>query len=166
MVVSEVLVLVNTATRTVIAEEKVNAADLRNVPQFAVLNVLQILAVTLVCIVVSIHLTSTTMSVGVAASERHAIAIQTVAARTNIVSPVKYVGRLDFIVRKTITVREMENVVKLAYAVLHARALRLMTASRGSVAHMAFVVQAVAEIIARLIVIVDRPTRTAANVVT
>ena len=157
--------LVNTATRTVIAEEKVNAAYLINVPQFAVLNVIQILAVTLVCIVVSIHLTSTTMSVGVAASERHAVAIQTVAARTNIVSPVKYVGRLDFIVRKTITVRGMENVVKLAYAVLHARALRLMTASRGIVANTASVVQAVAEIIARLILIVNRRPRTVVNVV-
>ncbi len=145
--------LVNTATRTVIAEEKVNAADLRNVPQLAVLNVLQILTVNWICIVVRIE---TIMSVDLAALGRHAMAIQTVAARTNIVSPVKtYVGSLDFIVRKTITVRGMESVVKLAYAVLHARALRLMTASWGIVANTASVVQAVVEIIARLIVIVD-----------
>ena len=45
LVVSEVLVLVNTSTRTVIVEEKVNVADLKNVPQLAVLNVLKILTV-------------------------------------------------------------------------------------------------------------------------
>ena len=50
---------------------------------------------------------------------------------TSIVSPVKYVGHRDFTVRKTLTVREMESVVKLANVLLSApgRALRVMTAS-------------------------------------
>ena len=45
-------------------------------------------------------------------------------------------------------------------------ALRVMTASSGSVANIAFVVQAVPEIIARLIAIVEDRRTTVANVVT
>ena len=79
------------------------------------------------------------------------------ADRTNIVSPVKYVGVLEFTVRKTLNAREMESVViELVYALLmDARAPRLMTASRGSVANLAPVAQAVTGTIARLIAIAE-----------
>lgn len=86
----------------------------------------------------------------------------------NIVPPVKYVGVLEFTVRETISAREMESVaIELANVLLmDARALRLMTASRESVASMAPVVQAVTEIIARLIAIVEGRRPTVVNVVT
>ena len=79
------------------------------------------------------------------------------ADRTNIVSPVKYVGVLEFTVRKTLNARETESVViELVYALLmDARAPRLMTASRGSVANLAPVAQAVTGTIARLIAIAE-----------
>ena len=91
--------LVNTALRMVIAEEKVNAAAYSiHVSQMAVVNVNQIMTVVGTCIVASTDISRTIMCVDVAASERHAVAIQTVAHRTNIVSPGKYVGHLDFTV--------------------------------------------------------------------
>ena len=155
--------LVNTALRTVIAEGKVNAAAYSiHVPQMAVVNVNQIMtAVVGTCIVASTDISGTIMCVDIAASERHAIAIQTVAHRTNIVSPGKYVGHLDFTVRKTLTAREMESAVKLVCVLLHVPgpALRPIIAGSGSVANIASVVQAVMEIIARLITIAEgRPT--------
>ena len=53
MVASGVLVLVNAASRIVIAEEKVDdAAYTINVPQLAVVNVIQIMTVVGTCIIV------------------------------------------------------------------------------------------------------------------
>ena len=164
MVASGVLVLVNPVLRTVIAEVKVNVVNIKDVPRLAVMHVIQILTVVRIpictnCIVVSIRIPPMTMCVDIAVSERLAIAIQTVADRTNFVPPVKYVGNLDLIVRKTLTARGMERVVKLANVLINALALRVMTASWESVANIASVVQAVPDIIARLIAIVEgRPT--------
>ena len=140
MVASRVLALVNAALRTVIAEEKVNAAAYSvNVPHMAVVNVNQIMTVVLICIVVSTDITRTITCADVAASERHAVAIQTVAHRTNIVSPGKYVRHRDFTVGKTLTAREMESTVKVANVLLNAlgRALRLVPASQESVVKVA-----------------------------
>ena len=76
MVVSGILVLVNPAARTVIAEEKVNAAAYTiHVLHMAVVNVNQVMIVILICIVVSTDISRTIMCVDIAASERHAIAI-------------------------------------------------------------------------------------------
>ena len=126
------------------------------------MHVIQILTAVPICtncIVVSIRIPPVTMCVDIAASERLAIAIQTVADRANFVPPVKYVGNLDLIVRKTLTAREMESVVKLANVLINALALRVMTASWGSVANIASVVQAVMGTIACLIAIAEgRPT--------
>ena len=90
------------------------------------------------------------------------------ADRTNIVSPGKYVGNLDFTVRKTLTVREMESAVKLVCVLLRAPgpALQPIIAGRASVANIASVVQAVMEIIARLIAIAEGRRTTVVNVVT
>ena len=132
----------NAVIRTVIAEVKVNVVNIKDVPQLAVMHVIQILSAVSICtncIVVSIRIPPMTMCVDIAASERLAIAIQTVADRANFVPPVKYVGNLDFTVRKTLTAREMESVVKVANVLLNAlgRALRLVTASQESVAKVA-----------------------------
>ena len=78
LVVSGSLVLGNTAHQTVIAVEKVNAVSPINVPQTTVQNVNHTPVVVPTCIAVDIGLSSTTMSADVVASERHAIAIQTV----------------------------------------------------------------------------------------
>ena len=172
MVVSGALVLVNPASRMLIAEEKVNAVNLINVPRVTVMDVIQILTVFPIYstnyIVVRIGLASMTMCVDITASERHAIAIQTVADRANIAPPVKNVGKLDLTVGKTLSAREMESVVKVANVLLNApgRALRVMDANSGSVANIVSVVQAVPKIIARLITIVEGRRTTVVNVVT
>ena len=172
MVVSEALVLVNPAPRMLIAEEKVNVVNLINVPRVTVMDVIQILTVVPIystnCIVVRIGSASMTMCVDITASERHAIAIQIVADRANIAPPVKNVGKLDLTVGKTLSAREMESAVKVANVLLNApgRALRVMDANSGSVANIVSVVQAVPEIIARLITIVEGRQTTVVNVVT
>ena len=169
MVVSEVLVLVNPAARTLIAEEKVNVVNLINVPRLAVLDVISTLTVfpiRTIRIVVRIGLAPMTMCVDITASERHVLAIQTVADQANIAPPVKNVGNLDLTVRKTLSAREMESVANMASVLLNAPDRVLMTASSGSVANLASVVQAVTETIVRLIAIAEGRRTNAVNVVT
>ena len=165
MVVSEVLVLVSPAPRTLIAEEKVNVVNLIDVPRPTAMDVIQILTVV-PCIAVRICLAPMTMYVDITASERLVLVVQTVADQANTAPPVKNVGNLDLTVGKTLSAKEMESVVKVACVLLNAPGRVLLTASSGSVANMASVVQAVTETIVRLIAIVEGRRTNAVNVVT
>ena len=161
---SRIHALVKAARRTVIAVEKVNAVGSINVPHTSVQNVNQIPTVVSFCIAVDNGISLTTMSADIVASERHALAIQTVPCLMNIASPVKRVGLPSFTVNTTVNVKVMANAVNQAYVLLTARhAIQILTvAGRNTAVNAAacptFVVQVVSESIAHLIVIVEMST--------
>ena len=171
LVVSNVLVLGNSARRTVIAVEKVNAVGSINVPQTSVQNVNHIPTVVPSCIAVNIGLPSTTMSADEAASERHAIAIQTVPCLLIIIaSLVKLVGLPGFTVNPTKTVKVMANAANQAYVLLPTarHAIPILTVAGHNTAVNAavcptFVAQVVSKSIVYLIMIVESTVSTAVN---